>query len=247
MREANAAITSGEQRSYGHNGDTRPGEPHSGLAYKSSLVDLDAAKAGPVEKGLNVGGGTNELMSTATILQLAKRQADQEHILRVKEDELKSLQEQLEESDRTHELRNKAHDILKSEIAMLTRQKKREEVDLAYLKNVIVKYMETEEHERLLPVLTMLLQITPDEVSKVEEARRKRKSQFPLGPISIEGVTDLLRPPITPVTRSSADIGSASAFPGLSYKQSSPSTPSNAKQVDPTAGSQSVPPGVSAS
>eukprot|EP00958_Prasinococcus_capsulatus_P011997 scaffold1194_cov369-Prasinococcus_capsulatus_cf.AAC.11 len=172
-----------------------PPTAHSGIVYKSRVVDLDAASAAPADTELHVGPGHgDELMSTATILQLAKRQADQEHVLRNKDDEIRALREQLEESERTHELRNKSHDVLKSEIAMLTRQKRREEVDLAYLKNVIVKYMETEEHERLLPVLSMLLQITPDEVTRVEEARRRRHSGAISFNAALEGVTDLLKP-----------------------------------------------------
>lgn len=47
-------------------------------------------------------------------------------------------------------------------------------VNVEYLKNIIVKYMETDEHERLIPVIAMLLKITPDEVKRINEMRRAR-------------------------------------------------------------------------
>ena len=48
--------------------------------------------------------------------------------------------------------------MLKQEILQLKRDEKREGVDMLYLKNVVLKYIETDESERLMPVLAMLLQ-----------------------------------------------------------------------------------------
>ncbi|KAL6521464.1 hypothetical protein OROGR_018033 [Orobanche gracilis] len=53
--------------------------------------------------------------------------------------------------------------MLKEELRNMERTQKREGVDLTYLKNVILKLLETGEVERLLPVVAMLLQFSPDE------------------------------------------------------------------------------------
>jgi len=69
---------------------------------------------------------------------------------------------------------------LKEEIRKLERDEKREQVDLEYLKNVILKLMVTNEYEALLPVISTLLQFSPDEVKevkkKVEERMPKQSS-----------------------------------------------------------------------
>ncbi|KAL4365608.1 hypothetical protein AHAS_Ahas07G0123100 [Arachis hypogaea] len=54
--------------------------------------------------------------------------------------------------------------ILKAELRDMERSKKRKGVDMTYLKNVILKLLETGEVEVLLPVIGMLLQFSPQEV-----------------------------------------------------------------------------------
>ncbi|KAL6274189.1 hypothetical protein ACE6H2_024881 [Prunus campanulata] len=54
--------------------------------------------------------------------------------------------------------------MLKAELRNMERMQKREGVDMTYLKNVILKLLETGEVEALLPVVGMLLQFSPDEV-----------------------------------------------------------------------------------
>ncbi|WVZ11338.1 hypothetical protein V8G54_015868 [Vigna mungo] len=51
-----------------------------------------------------------------------------------------------------------------TELRNMERSKKREGVDMTYLKNVILKLLETGEVEVLLPVIGMLLQFSPEEV-----------------------------------------------------------------------------------
>ncbi|XLU65318.1 hypothetical protein S245_024527, partial [Arachis hypogaea] len=53
--------------------------------------------------------------------------------------------------------------ILKAELRDMERSKKRKGVDMTYLKNVILKLLETGEVEVLLPVIGMLLQFSPQE------------------------------------------------------------------------------------
>ncbi|KAJ0041173.1 hypothetical protein Pint_28643 [Pistacia integerrima] len=54
--------------------------------------------------------------------------------------------------------------MLKEELRNMERKQKREGVDMTYLKNVVVKLLETGEVEALLPVIAMLLQFSPEEV-----------------------------------------------------------------------------------
>lgn len=58
----------------------------------------------------------------------------------------------------------------------LERTKNRDGANLEYLKNIVLKYMETQEHEKLLPVLTTLLQFSPEEVARVQGARTAQQA-----------------------------------------------------------------------
>ncbi|XP_065625682.1 protein GRIP-like [Quercus suber] len=62
--------------------------------------------------------------------------------------------------------------MLKTELCNMERLKKREGVDMTYLKNVILKLLETGEVEALLPVIGMLLQFSPEEIHKCQQAYR---------------------------------------------------------------------------
>ena len=44
-----------------------------------------------------------------------------------------------------------------------------------YLRNVLLRYMETEDHETMFPVLAMCLQFTADEVSAIARKRSERE------------------------------------------------------------------------
>ena len=47
-------------------------------------------------------------------------------------------------------------------------------INVEYLKNIIIKYMETDEHDRLIPVISTIFGMTPEEVRKVNETRKAR-------------------------------------------------------------------------
>ncbi|XP_075654021.1 protein GRIP-like isoform X3 [Castanea sativa] len=57
--------------------------------------------------------------------------------------------------------------MLKSELHNMERVQKREGVDMTYLKNVILKLLETGEVDALLPVIGMLLQFCLEEAMMV--------------------------------------------------------------------------------
>jgi hypothetical protein len=63
--------------------------------------------------------------------------------------------------------------VLKEEIRNLDRSEKRQGLNVDYLKNVVLKYLEASDREPLLPVLTTVLQLSPTEVASL----RKKTAQ----------------------------------------------------------------------
>lgn len=47
-------------------------------------------------------------------------------------------------------------------------------INIEYLKNIIIKYMETDEHDRLIPVISTIFGMTQEEVKKINETRKAR-------------------------------------------------------------------------
>ncbi|CAI9110512.1 OLC1v1010558C1 [Oldenlandia corymbosa var. corymbosa] len=106
------------------------------------------------------------------ILILARQQAQREEELSQSHRHILALQEEIEELERENRLHSQQVTMLKEELRNMDRKEKREGVDLTYLKNVILKLLETGEVEALLPVVAMLLQFSPDEVQKCQQAYR---------------------------------------------------------------------------
>ncbi|KAK9227888.1 hypothetical protein WN944_020832 [Citrus x changshan-huyou] len=98
------------------------------------------------------------------ILLLARQQAQREEELAQSQRHILALQEELEELECENRLHSQQEAMLKEELRNMERSKKREGVDMTYLKNVILKLLETGEVEALLPVIAMLLQFSPEEV-----------------------------------------------------------------------------------
>lgn len=98
---------------------------------------------------------------------------------------------QNESQEHLHELQAQT---LKEEIKELQRSAKRNDIDLTYvvfddvscnflfryLKNVILKYMETQDHVQLLPVISNLLQFSPEELKGLQQKLSQKKSKMSL-------------------------------------------------------------------
>ncbi|KAG8373606.1 hypothetical protein BUALT_Bualt11G0041800 [Buddleja alternifolia] len=106
------------------------------------------------------------------ILILARQQAQREEELAQTQRHILVLQEEIEELEHENRLHRQQEVVLKEELRNMERTQKREGVDLTYLKNVVLKLLETGEVERLLPVIAMLLQFSPDETQKCQQAYR---------------------------------------------------------------------------
>lgn len=106
------------------------------------------------------------------ILLLARQQAQREEELAQSQRHILALQEEIEELERENRLHSQQEAMLKEELRNMERSKRREGVDMTYLKNVIIKLLETGEVEALLPVVGMLLQFSPEEMQKCQQAYR---------------------------------------------------------------------------
>ncbi|KAL1315968.1 hypothetical protein AAHE18_15G029300 [Arachis hypogaea] len=113
------------------------------------------------------------------ILLLARQQAQREEELARSQRHILALQEEIEELERENRLHSQQEAILKAELRDMDRSKKREGVDMTYLKNVILKLLETGEVEVLLPVIGMLLQFSPQEMQKCQQAYQNSADASP--------------------------------------------------------------------
>lgn len=84
------------------------------------------------------------------------------------------LEQELADSEHTHQLRDKAAAVLKEEIAMLYRSDARGSVNVDYVKNVLLNGFESGElssDSSLVPVLSRLLHFSPVEIQRVKQAK----------------------------------------------------------------------------
>lgn len=104
------------------------------------------------------------------ILLLARQQAQREEELAQRQRHIEALQEEIAELEHENRLHHQQEVMLKSELRNMDRVQKRDGVDMTYLKNVILKLLETGEVEALLPVIGTLLQFSPEEIKKCQES-----------------------------------------------------------------------------
>jgi hypothetical protein len=86
---------------------------------------------------------------------------------------IQQLLDDLREAEEMAKLHRMQETVLKEQIRELERGKLREGANLEYLKNIILKLLETNEQESLLPVLSTLLQFTPQEKERIAAARSR--------------------------------------------------------------------------
>eukprot|EP00210_Caulerpa_lentillifera_P004792 g4574.t1 len=96
---------------------------------------------------------------------------DQSTIHRLK-NEVLNLKKSLADSEYTHELRDRACQVLKAEIQECQRSKQRENVDMEYVKNVLVNAFENDtlpKSSPMLMVLARLLHFSPEEIERIKK------------------------------------------------------------------------------
>ncbi|KAI5015785.1 hypothetical protein ZWY2020_057583 [Hordeum vulgare] len=77
------------------------------------------------------------------ILLLARQQAQREEELGQSERHILALQQEIEDLERENRLHDQQEAMLKAELRNMERSQKREGIDVTYLKNVILKLLET--------------------------------------------------------------------------------------------------------
>eukprot|EP01094_Clydonella_sp_ATCC50884_P000688 TRINITY_DN1051_c0_g1_i1.p1 TRINITY_DN1051_c0_g1~~TRINITY_DN1051_c0_g1_i1.p1 ORF type:complete len:1038 (+),score=357.80 TRINITY_DN1051_c0_g1_i1:49-3162(+) len=85
---------------------------------------------------------------------------------------MREYEQALRDSEELNRLSIEQQRVLKDEIRELERAQKREGANLLYLKNVIVKYMITKDHESMLPVLSTILAFSPEDIKSIKEANQ---------------------------------------------------------------------------
>ncbi|PON50003.1 GRIP [Parasponia andersonii] len=149
--------------------------------HRSLESKLKADQNENYNTGLQKQDASNISTSAAEqqILLLARQQAQREEELAQSQRHILALQEEIEELEHENRLHSQQEAMLKAELRNMDRTQKREGVDMTYLKNVILKLLETGEVEALLPVIGMLLQFSPEEIQKCQQAYRTSADAVP--------------------------------------------------------------------
>ncbi|GAM23037.1 hypothetical protein SAMD00019534_062120 [Acytostelium subglobosum LB1] len=103
--------------------------------------------------------------------EYARSQASRDEELRKANAQASLLKQLLAESEKMEQKHFEQEKLLKEEIRKLERSSSREGSNLEYVKNILVKFLEKED-ESLIPVLSTLMQFTPEELNKVMDARK---------------------------------------------------------------------------
>ncbi|KAF9087684.1 hypothetical protein BGX29_000708 [Mortierella sp. GBA35] len=127
----------------------------------STLSDLLAAK--PLVERAPFGDAHGGLGSAAATAALSSAREREYQI------KLQHLTELLNESEANHQRLLDQEKVLKEEIRNLDRAERRQNLSVDYLKNIVLKYLETSDKEPLLPVLTTVLQLSPAEVASLRK------------------------------------------------------------------------------
>ncbi|KAF8759226.1 hypothetical protein HU200_010256 [Digitaria exilis] len=136
---------------------------HHSLEAKPAVNSSDYRSQEPVKDTMSVE------LAEQQILLLARQQAQREEELAQSQRHILALQQEIEELERENRLHDQQEAMLKTELRNMDRSQKREGIDMTYLKNVILKLLETGEVGALLPVVATLLQFSPDELKKCQQ------------------------------------------------------------------------------
>ncbi|XP_066390763.1 protein GRIP-like isoform X3 [Miscanthus floridulus] len=136
---------------------------HQSLDARPAVSNNDYQSQGPVKDSTSVE------LAEQQILLLARQQAQREEELAQSQRHILALQQEIEELEHENRLHDQQEAMLKTELRNMERSQKREGIDMTYLKNVILKLLETGEVGALLPVVGTLLQFSPDELKKCQQ------------------------------------------------------------------------------
>ena len=117
----------------------------------------------------------NDSIASASLAELAKREKE----LAIANRHMSELRQEVGELERDVELRGVQEKVLKEAVRELTREIERiklsnKSMDMEYFKNVMLKLFETGEEESLLPVVSTMLQFSPEELTRCRKGLEER-------------------------------------------------------------------------
>ena len=107
--------------------------------------------------------------------QMAKEQAGRDKEVTVLRKQKATMMRQLHEKDELLKHCAAQEALLKDEVEKAAASRVRSTVNVEYLHNIMVKFLELEaedEHESLVPVITTILAFSPEEIARVAAARQ---------------------------------------------------------------------------
>ena len=145
----------------------------------------------------------NDLLGDITnsnIVEAAKLQASRDAFLDEYVQRIAELENEIQELQKEIAMREHLESVLKEELRKKEREEARsnlkgKDYDMEYLKNIVLKLLETGEYEVLLPVIATLLSLSPDEVERVKKAYK-------------EGVHSQANDPMEYATKTASDVTS---------------------------------------
>jgi DNA repair exonuclease SbcCD ATPase subunit len=161
----------------------------------------------PHEEKMQNNSGTfsleNDLLGDITnsnIVEAAKLQASRDAFLQEYVQRIAELENEIQELQKEIAMREHLESVLKEELRKKEREEARsnlkgKDYDMEYLKNIVLKLLETGEYEVLLPVIATLLSLSPDEVGRIQKAYK-------------EGVHSQANDPMEYATKTASDVTS---------------------------------------
>eukprot|EP00879_Flechtneria_rotunda_P009743 GHRR01010192.1.p1 GENE.GHRR01010192.1~~GHRR01010192.1.p1 ORF type:complete len:368 (+),score=163.61 GHRR01010192.1:1855-2958(+) len=159
-----------------------PAPAHTAAGEGSSRTTsmLDGSTFGSVAQGqkrltaaVTAAGGVGGMSTTdmELLMRLAATQAQKEEELTAAREQISVLESEVSDLEKELALRSEMEAALKETLRELERQVERHnkgtrQVDMEYLKNLVLRLYTTGEAEALLPVFATLLALGPDEMNK---------------------------------------------------------------------------------
>jgi len=127
----------------------------------------------PNDSTNNINNSSSELPSSLDIPKVNNYSGTLE--LELKK-QVQNLMELLNESEKNVQELTKKEKDLKEELDKMNRDEKRTTVNMEYLKNVVLSFLESNEKDKLVPVITNLLQLDSKEIERLQAiSENKRK------------------------------------------------------------------------
>lgn len=147
--------------------------PSSSLASHSTPAAAHALTIEEAGMPGNKSAGQFSPPSSTQAVVLAEMQHSQNTELSRARLRIQQLTDTLREKEEMERLRVLQEKTLKETIREMERSKTRESANLEYLKNAVVKLLETNDFDRLLTVLSTILAFTPEEIQRIKAAKGK--------------------------------------------------------------------------